>query len=52
VLNVAVWGEADDLKHTDKPITVTTTRPEGFDKPFGSHVAIAWQSHLFSSQWA
>ena len=25
----------------DEAIAVTTTRPEGFDKPFGSHVAIS-----------
>jgi two-component system OmpR family sensor kinase len=53
LLDVAVLGEMDALKqvllilldnalkHTDATITVTTTRPEGFDKPFGSHVAIS-----------
>jgi signal transduction histidine kinase len=53
LLDVAVFGQADALKqvllilldnalkHTKGTITVTTTRPEGFEKPFGSHVAIS-----------
>jgi signal transduction histidine kinase len=53
LFDVAVFGQADALKqvllilldnalkHTKGTITVTTTRPEGFEKPFGSHVAIS-----------